>query len=433
VRRRDPVTISIEKLSHEGRGIGHINGKTVFVYGALPGEEVRAKILRKHPRYDEAEVVEVINPSGERIEPRCEYFGTCGGCNLQHVDEGFQLRYKQEVLLELLENQADIVPSRVAQPIRGPQWGYRRKARLGVKSVPKKGGVLVGFRERGKSFITDCAKCDTLDPRVGDRLPELRALISDLSIPAEVPQIEVALGDGRGALIIRHLKPLTEQDRSKLRQFATDIRLDMYTQSGGLDSVVSIDADEEILEYHVDGLSIGFAPTEFTQVNAQINVQLVERALAYLDLRDKDHVGDLFCGVGNFTLPIARRSEFATGFEGEATLVDRGVSNAQRNSQDNIRFVCTDLSEPESVANLDLKTTTKLLLDPPRTGASTVVNSPVLRAIERIVYVSCNPTTFARDASILVRNQSFRLMETGIVDMFPQTAHVESISLFERR
>lgn len=432
MRRRDPVTILIDKLSHEGRGIGRIDGKTVFVHGALPGEEVRAKILRKHPRFDEAEVVEVINPCGDRIEPRCEYFGVCGGCSLQHVDEEFQLRHKQHVLLELLQNQAHISPHRVAQPIRGPQWGYRRKARLGVKLVPKKGGVLVGFRERAKSFITDCVKCDVLDNRVGDSLAQLRALIAGLSIAGAVPQIEVALGDTRGALVVRHLKPFSKKDRSKLRQFSLDTQLDIYTQEGDLESIINIEDNSGALEYAVDDVSIGFAPADFTQVNAPINAQLVGRALAYLDLRRDDRVADLFSGVGNFTLPIARRAEFVTGFEGAAALVARGINNAQRNAQGNVRFVCTDLGEPESVAKLDLKTTTKLLLDPPRLGATAIVSSPVLGPIERVVYVSCNPTTFARDASILVRDQGFRLIETGILDMFPQTAHFESISLFER-
>ena len=431
--RTEPVEITIDNLSHEGRGVGRIDGKTVFVHGALPGERVRAKIVRKHRRFDEAEVVDVIEPSSDRIEPQCEFFGVCGGCSMQHVNEAFQLRHKQDVLIELLHHQAGIAPVRIAPPIRGPQWGYRRKARLGVKLVPKKGGVLVGFRERGKRYITDCDKCAVLDPRVGDRLLELRSLIDALSIPKEVPQIEVALSDDAGALIVRHLKPLSDQDHDALRCFASRTKLSVFTQSGGLDSVVHIDGEAHTLEYCIDGFSIAFAPAEFTQVNGHINEKMVARALDYLEPGAHDRVVDLFCGIGNFTLPLARRAAFVTGVEGEAALVKRATSNARRNDQMNTRFVCADLDGPKAIEALKLTDATKLLLDPPRTGARAVMDAFPLEKITRLVYVSCNPVTFARDASLLVQDRGYRLVETGILDMFPQTAHVESISLFEQR
>jgi 23S rRNA (uracil1939-C5)-methyltransferase len=433
VRRREPVEVTIDNLSHEGRGVGRIDGKTVFVHGALPGERVHAKILRKHPRYDEAEVIDVIESSSERIEARCEYFGVCGGCSMQHVDETFQLRHKQDVLIEVLEHQAGITPERVAHPIQGPQWGYRRKARLGVKSVPKKGGVLVGFRERAKPYVTDCTRCDVLDPRVGEHLLELRALIGDLSIPSDVPQIEVAMGDETGALIVRHLKTLSDQDREALRRFASSTGLAVHTQSGGLDSVVNVSGSEQLLEYRVDDLSIAFAPTEFTQVNASVNEQMVVRALDYLEPGLHDRIVDLFCGIGNFSLPVARRAELVIGVDGEESLVARAASNARANGLANAQFLRADLSRAEEIEALDLTAATKLLLDPPRTGARAVMAAFPLDRISRLVYVSCNPVTFARDASLLVHDRGFRLVETGILDMFPQTAHVESISVFEPR
>ncbi len=431
-RRAEPVAITIDNLSHEGRGVGRIDGKTVFVHGALPGERVRAKLVRKHPRFDEAETVDVIESSSDRIEPRCEYFGVCGGCSMQHVDEAFQLRHKQDVLIELLHHHAGIAPDRTALPIRGPQWGYRRKARLGVRSVPKKGGVLVGFRERGKSYITDCAHCAVLDPRIGERLLELRALIGSLSIPGDVPQIEVALSDAMGAVVVRHLKPLNDPDVVALQRFASGTGLAVFTQSAGLDSVINIDGSVDTLDYRVDGLSIAFAPAEFTQINASINEQMVARALDYLDLEPQDRVVDLFCGIGNFTLPIACRATSVTGVEGDAALVARATSNARRNEQTNTRFLCADLNRADALAALSLTDTTKLLLDPPRTGAFEVLNAFPLNHVTRLVYVSCNPVTFARDASLLTQKRGFRLVETGILDMFPQTAHAESISLFER-
>lgn len=316
-RHWELVEVSIDNLSHEGRGVGRINGKTVFVFGALPGERVRARILRKRGRFDEAEVVEVLQASGDRIVPRCAYFGVCGGCSMQHVGEAYQLRHKQGVLIELLRHQAGITPRRIADPIRGPQWGYRRKVRLGVKSVPKKGGVLVGFRERAKPYIADSARCDILEPRVGDRLLELRALIENLSISANVPQIEVALGDDCGALVVRHLAALGENDLDRLRCFASESGLSIYLQSGGPNSIVGTGNEEESLHYTVDGLSLAFTPTDFTQVNADINELIVMRALDYLELEPHDQVADLFCGIGNFSLPMARRAGQVRGAEGD--------------------------------------------------------------------------------------------------------------------
>ncbi|MGE0482844.1 MAG: 23S rRNA (uracil(1939)-C(5))-methyltransferase RlmD [Gammaproteobacteria bacterium] len=430
---REPVEVVVESLSHEGRGVARRDGKTVFVFGALPGERVQARITRRRGSFDEAEATAVETPAPARIEPRCEHFGVCGGCGLQHVDEDFQLAHKQAVLLELLRHHAGVQPESVAAPIRGPQWGYRRKARLGLKHVPRKGGVIIGFRERGSPFITDCQRCDTLDPRVGTILPALRALIDGLSIPDRIPQFEVAVSDERVALVLRHLAPLSEADRDTLAVAASELGVEFYLQAGGPDTVVPLAGEARPLVYRVDDLALEFAPTDFTQVNPAINAQMVARALDYLAPAPTDRVADLFCGLGNFTLPIARRAGTVIGVEGDEALTTRAAANAAANGIANVDFAVTDLARPEAVAALMLGSPNKMLLDPPRAGAAAVIEGVALAGIERLVYVSCNPVTFVRDAAVLRRTHGFVLAETGILDMFPQTAHVESISLFVRR
>lgn len=431
-RRREPVEVRIDNLSHEGRGVGRVEGKTLFAHGALPGERVRARIEKRRGRFDEGSVIEVLEASPARIEPPCAAFGICGGCALQHAPEQVQLDHKQAVLAELLEHQAGVTPGRIAAPLRGPQFGYRRKARLGVKLVPRKGGVLVGFRERGKPYITDCETCEVLDPRVGRRLGALRALVGTLSAPDRVPQIEVSLGDETGALVFRHLDPLTADDRAHLAAFEADSDLDVYLQPGGIDTVAPLSATRRPLSYRVADVEIRFEPSDFTQVNAGINELMVARAIEWLDAGPEDDVLDLFCGLGNFSLPIARRARGLLGVEGDAGLVARAAMNAKANGIANARFEVADLADADAVAAIDATGVTRLLLDPPRSGAAEVLENLALGGVERIVYVSCNPVTFARDAGVLCGTLGFRLVETGIADMFPQTAHVESISLFAR-
>lgn len=427
------VELDIDTLSHEGRGVGRVDGKAVFVHAALPGERVRARIVKPHGSFDEADVLEVLVPSAARIAPRCAHFGVCGGCSMQHAGEDVQLAHKQTVLLELLRHQGQVVPARVAPPITGPQWGYRRKARLGVKFVEKKGGILVGFRERAKPYVADCRSCAILDPRVGERLPELRALIEGLDGGARIPQIEVAIGDDTVALVIRHLDALCDGDRARLCDYAIATDVEIFLQSGGPDTVVNLRGGRELLDYTVDGLRFEFRPNDFTQVNAGINARMVARALELLALDPADEVLDLFCGLGNFTLPIARRAQGVRGFEGEASLVAQAAANARLNGIANAGFTAVDLADGEACAGIAVRDANKLLLDPPRSGAATVIERMPLAGFERLVYVSCNPVTFARDAAALVNQHRFRLVESGILDMFPQTAHVESISLFERR
>ena len=422
--------MTINTLSHEGRGVGRVNGKTIFVHGALPGERVLARISRRRGRFDEAETVAVIEASEARIEPACPHFGICGGCSLQHMSEDHQLRHKQDVLLELLEHHAGCQPQKIAQPIRGPQWKYRRKARLGVKLVAAKGGIIIGFRERAKPYVTDCSSCDILDPRVGEYLPALRALIQSLSIAARIPQIEIALADETAALIVRHLDPLGDGDRVALSDFAISEKFDIYLQSGGPETIVPLSGIAAPLVYHVDDLDMHFGPNDFIQVNAAVNEQLVTRALEYMQPQADDCVADLFCGVGNFSLPLARSAAEVIGIEGDPALIERAEYNARINHLNNCDFRTADLADPTTIAALVLGRTNKLLLDPPRTGAAELIEGLKLGSVERLVYVSCNPVTFARDAAMLHQRHGFRLLECGILDMFPQTAHFESISLF---
>jgi len=439
-RRRDAgrapaqlLSLEIDNLSHEGRGVARHEGKTVFVDGALAGELVTARVLRKHGRYDEAETAAVSRASAARVTPRCPHYGVCGGCSFQHASEALQLEHKQGVLLELLRHQGGLAARQVAAPITSPQWGYRRKARLGVKYVTKKGGVLVGFRERAKPYVAECHQCDILDARVSAAIPALRTLINGLSIRDKLPQIEVAVGDDEVVLVLRHLAPLTADDHAALVDYGARSGFILLLQPGGYDTVASLDGQPPApLTYQVESETIAFLPTDFTQVNAHINQQMVARALKHLDLKPSDTVVDLFCGVGNFTLPIARRAGTVQGIEGEAGLVARARANAERNGLSNVEFACANLEDPQAVGALSLAHADKLLLDPPRAGALTLIEGLRFDQCQRLVYVSCSPVTFARDAAVLVARHGFTLVETGILDMFPNTAHVESLSLFVR-
>ena len=427
------LSLEIDNLSHEGRGVARHAGKTVFVDGALAGELVTARVLRTHGRYDEAETIAVARASDARVTPPCPHYGVCGGCSLQHAAEALQLEHKQGVLLELLRHQGDLAPRRVAAPISSPQWGYRRKARLGVKYVTKKGGVLVGFRERAKPYVAECHQCDILDQRVSAAIPALRVLIQGLSIRDKLPQIEVAVGDTQVALVLRHLAPLTADDHAALVDYELRSGFMLLLQPGGYDTVATLTGQPPApLTYQVENETIAFLPTDFTQVNAHINSQMVARALQHLALTATDRVVDLFCGVGNFTLPIARRAGQVMGIEGDAGLVARAQANALRNGLTNVEFAVANLEDSAAVGALSLAAADKILLDPPRAGALTLLEGLRFEQCQRLVYVSCSPVTFARDAKVLVAQHGYTLVETGILDMFPNTAHLESLSLFVR-
>jgi 23S rRNA (uracil1939-C5)-methyltransferase len=431
----EPVAADIESLSHDGRGVCHVEGKAVFVPGALPGEKVLFRYTRRARRHDEGVVEQVLTPAPERVAPRCAHFGVCGGCALQHMDPAAQVHLKQGLLAEALARIGKVEPLRWLPPLSGEPWGYRRKARLGVRFVAKKGRVLVGFRERGSAFVADLARCDVLRPEMGERLPALAALVESLSIRERVAQIEVAQGDGPTVLIFRVLDPPTETDRARLLAFAAETGLHVYLQPGGADSVAPLPGQAVRLSYRLPAhaVEIGFEPFDFTQVNLELNRLMVDQALELLDPQPDERVLDLFCGLGNFTLPIARRAAAVVGVEGDAGLVLRARRNAEQNGIGNVDFQQADLyGAPSAAAPWHQERFDKALLDPPRTGAREVLDALAATGVRRIVYVSCYPATLARDAAHLVHALGFRLVAAGAMDMFPHTAHLESMALLER-
>ena len=432
----EPVEIAIERLSHEGRGIGYHDGRTAFVQGALPGETVLADIKRRRRRQEEGAAVAVTAAAAaERVEAPCPHFGICGGCSLQHLDTAAQVAHKQSALAELLAHTGNVSPDAWLAPVTGPTAGYRRRARLGVKYVPRKGDrVLVGFRERFSPFVADIDSCHVLDARVAAVLPALATLVRGLSIPDRIAQIEVAAGDHEVGLVFRNLRPLSADDRNALIAFGDAHSFLMFEQPGNESTVAPLGHERMRLHYELPdfGLEFAFAPTDFTQVNAAINRQMVPLALDLLGLEPGQRVLDLFCGLGNFTLPIAQRAGDVIGLEAAEPLVERGRENAQRNGIANARFEAADLTRVAPDAEWLGGQVDRVLLDPPRSGAEEVLPAIAGLAPERIVYVSCGPATLARDAGALVHTHGYRLERAGVMDMFPHTGHAEAIALFTR-
>jgi 23S rRNA (uracil1939-C5)-methyltransferase len=428
---------TIESLEHEGRGVTHVEGKTVFVDGALTGETVEYASYRKKPSYELAQTVRVLEPAAERVSPRCRWFGICGGCSMQHLDPMAQAAVKQRVLEDALWHIGRLRAEQLFPAIHGTPWEYRYRARLSVRLVPKKGGVLVGFHERKSSYVADMTSCEVLPLHVSKLLPQLRQLVEAMSRPNRLPQIEVAVSDAATALVLRHLEPLADSDLKLLQDFSQGHRVDFWLQPGGPDTVSPLDpAAAENLYYTLPEFDVKmrFRPTEFTQVNFGINRMLVRRAMALLEPRPGERVADMFCGLGNFTLPIARLGARVIGIEGSRALTRRAQQNADENGLGTaVEFAVANLFEatPESIAALGRMD--KMLIDPPREGAIALVKALGAAAPQRIVYVSCNPATLARDAAVLVHEAGYALAGAGIANMFPQTSHVESIALFERR
>jgi len=435
-RRREPETAGIGPVTHDGRGIADVEGKKVFVAGALTGETVRFLRRKSRRRFDEAELLEVIIPSPDRIEPRCAVFGRCGGCALQHTDPDRQRATKQQVLEDNLQRIGNVEPREWLEPLTGPVWHYRRRARLAVKDVHAKGRVLVGFRERHAPYVTDMHRCEVLAEPVAALLDPLSDVIAALSIRARLPQIEVAVADNAAALVFRVLDPPSAADVEALREFGDAQRVRVYLQPGGPDSIECIHpaGNAETLYYSLPefGLKIAFEPTGFVQVNAEINRRMVHRAIALLDLRPDDRVLDLYCGIGNFTLPAARLAGEVLGVEGDAGLVAAAARNAERNGLGNASFRVADLDAIDGSESWLRQRWDRLLLDPARSGAARVVERIDAPRPERIVYVSCHPGTLARDAAVLVHDKGYRCDSAGIIDMFPHTAHVESIAVFKK-
>ena len=433
-RRRGPEEGTIGASTHDGRGIVAGDGKKVFVAGALSGERVRFQRRKIRRNFDEAELLDVLEPSPERIEPRCEAFGRCGGCSLQHVAPEQQRAIKFQALKDNLTRIGRVEPDEWLEPMIGDEWHYRRRARLAVKDVPAKGRVLVGFRERHAPFITDMHRCEVIVEPVDALLDPLSELISALSIRARLPQIEVAAADNALALVFRVLDAPTDADLTAFEQFGEQHELRVYLQDGGLDSVRPIRAYDGPLRYRLADfdVDIAFEPVDFVQINAAINARMVRLAVERLDVAQDDRVLDLFCGIGNFSLPLARRAGSVLGIEGEDSLVERAKANAVRNGIDNAEFACVDLAKIDGSESWLSRGCDRLLLDPARSGASEVVERIDRLAPQRIVYVSCHPGTLARDAGILVNEHGYRCESAGIIDMFPHTAHVESIAVFSK-
>ena len=426
----------IESLDHEARGISCREDKRIFVDGALPGEIVEYASFRRKPGYEIAHLVQVLSGSPSRVKPRCEYFGICGGCAMQHLELSAQVAAKQRVLEDSLRDIGRVRAGQILSPIQGAPWGYRHRARLGVRNVPKKGGVLVGFHERRSSYIADMRSCAVLPPQVSDLLSPLRELVAALSISERLPQIEVAVGEDCIALVLRILEPLTGADEELLRAFADRHGIVFYLQPKGPDTVYRFyPVSGARLSYVLPeyGLEFEFRPTDFTQVNHAVNRVLVRRALRLLDPQPGERIADLFCGLGNFTLPIACSGASVVGVEGSQALVERGRQGAFANGlADRVEFAVANLFEctPESLAMLGHFD--KMLIDPPREGAIEVVKALPADGPRRIVYVSCNPATLARDAAVMVQVKGYCFKAAGVVNMFPHTGHVESVAVFER-
>ncbi len=431
-----PLQLDIESLDYEGRGVARHEGKVVFVEGALPGERVTASIYKKTPAYEQGFAQTIVHDSPSRTKPNCEYFGLCGGCALQHIEPRTQVAAKQRVLEDHLKHIGQVSPERILPAIYGPTWGYRHRARLTVRHVAKKGGVLVGFHEKRSRYVADMHSCRVLPQRISDLIGPLRELIVQLSIAQRLPQIEIALTEIADVFVFRILDALTAQDEVLMKTFADQHRLVVYLQPEGPDSTYLLHpVDATALYYALPefDVQIHFRPTDFTQVNHAINTVLVRRALRLLDPQPGERIADLFCGLGNFTLPIARSGASVLGIEGSAGLIVRATDNAMLNRlSSNVQFMTMDLFKIDAIQWAALGDFDKLLIDPPRDGALELIRLIGSNGPRRIVYVSCNPATLARDADLLVNTHGYRLLSAGVVNMFPHTAHVESIACFER-
>ena len=431
-----PRIIGIESLEQESRGVGRWQGKTIFVDGALPGERIEFSPYRRKPSYEFARPTRFLHESSQRVTPPCPHFGNCGGCSLQHFEPRAQVAAKQRILEDALSHIGRVRPEHLLPALHGPTWEYRQRARLAVRHVVKKGGVLVGFHERNSSYVADMTSCRVLPRRISALLPRLRELIDQLSIRDRLPQVEVACGEEIDVLVLRILKPLSAADERLLRQFADQYHVVLYLQTGGPDSARPfhpLPAPE--LFYVLPGfaLTLTFGPTEFTQVNAAVNRVLVARAVETLQPQAGERVGDMFCGLGNFSLAIASRGARVVGIEGSAALVQRASRNAALNGLDHVcRFVQADLFRVPAAILAAEGPFDRVLIDPPRDGAVDLVKSLQAPFPRRIVYVSCNPATLARDAGILVGLLGYRFEAAGVVNMFPHTAHVESLAVFSR-
>lgn len=435
---RTPFQTDILDLSHDGRGVARRDGegsKVTFITGALPGEVVTAEPTARNRHFDEARTLEVLQPSAQRVTPRCPHFGVCAGCVLQHLEESQQIVAKQRVLMDNLTRIGHVSPGTVLPPLVGESWGYRRKGRFSVRRVEKKDKTLVGFREQDPRFVADLSQCLTVIPEIGSKVGAMATFIETLDGKRDIPQIEFIAGDDAIMLTIRHMQPLSDADRAAWTAFGQEHGFAISLQPGGVESVQPLWPAEVPLSFKLApwDVELAFRPLDFIQVNASLNVKMIALALDLLDAGPDERVLDLFCGLGNFTLPLARTVREVVGVEGEAGLVARAKENAARNGLDNAQFFAADLTQDQRQTPWMRHGFDKLLLDPPRSGAIEVLQQLPLKQFKRIVYVSCHPGSLARDAGYLVNEQGFTLVSAGAMDMFPHTAHVESIAVFEKR
>lgn len=436
-RRRKPLPegefeAQIVDLAEDGRGVARIDGKVCFIHGALPGEAVRFRYTRVHRDADEGDTVAVLQASPDRVAPPCPHFGLCGGCALQHLAPSAQIAHKQQQLVQALRRIGKVEAERLAPPLTGATEGYRRRARLGARFVDKRERVLVGFRERSSAFLAALERCVVLDPRVGEKLRVLGEALTPLSIRRQVPQIEIACTD-RAALVVRVMAPPTDADRATLERLAAEHDFTLYLQPGGPHTATPLQPPAPVLSYSPDGSDdrLQFQPTDFIQIHGEISQKAVRQALDWLAPEAGARVLELFCGLGNFSIPLARRGAQVVAVEGEAGLVARARDNAARLDLA-IDFHAADLFQPAADAPWLNGGFDHVLLDPPRAGAEAMM--PVIGRLKprRVLYVSCHPGTLARDAGLLVREHGYRLARAGVMDMFPHTTHVESMALFER-
>lgn len=430
---QEAITTVIESLTHDGRGVSHVNQKAVFIDEALPGENLDFVYTDIRRDFAEGKVVQLHSRSPQRVDAACPHYGVCGGCSFQHVADEQQISIKEDLLKEQFRRIGKVDIPEIWSALTGPHWGYRRKARMGVKFVAKKNRVLVGFRERRNPFLAEIDSCKVMHPIVGEKLIALGEMIARLSIKDKIPQIEVAIGDEDCVLAFRVLEPATQADQAIMAEFAQQHGISICLQPKGPDSIVPLEGQTEVTPHYSladHSVKFEFRPAMFTQVNYEINRKMVSRAIEALELTAEDHVLDLFCGLGNFTLPLARYAASVTGIEGDLPLVRHARSNAELNQIKNVEFYAADLTKDVSEQPWSKKRFNKVLLDPSRAGAAEILHNFKHWKPERIVYVSCNPSTLARDAGILVNELGYQLVKAGVMDMFPQTAHVESIALF---
>ncbi len=428
--------VTIESLDHEGRGVAHFDGKVIFIEGALPGEVVSYASYRKKPAFEQAQIVNLYRAAPMRVTPKCKHFGVCGGCSMQHLDARAQVAVKQRILEDALRHIGKVKPENILPAIYGQVWGYRERARISVKHVIKKGKTLVGFHEKRSSFVADMQSCEILAPKIAKLIPLLAELVSNLSIRDQLPQIEVAVGEHVDALVLRIMDTPNHADEALLRAFADEHDIQFWYQTKGPETIkpfYPLDAPELSYSLPEFNITMPFAPSEFTQVNSAMNRVMINRAIRLLDPQPNERIADLFCGLGNFTLPIARRGAQVLGIEGSDALVARARQNAAHNGlQGNTEFMAMNLFEMTEETFAKLGHFDKLLIDPPRDGAFELVKSlGADNAPKRIVYVSCNPATLARDAAELVQ-RGYILRSAGVMNMFPHTSHVESIAVFDK-